>query len=143
MTADAVADLARAKLDAEMADRAKSEFLAHMSHELRTPLNAVIGFADMLRMQLHGPMPGRYLDSVETIAASGRHLLDLINDLLDLARIEAGAIELQTEPIDLGSIAHATARMLEPLAAGRGVGLRIEGRQGPGPGATAGQSSRC
>ena len=131
ITADAVADLARAKLDAEMADRAKSEFLAHMSHELRTPLNAVIGFADMLRMQLHGPMPARYLDSVETIASSGRHLLDLINDLLDLARIEAGAIELQTETIDLGSIAHATARMLEPLAAGRGVGLRIEGRQGP------------
>jgi signal transduction histidine kinase len=131
MTVDAVADLARAKMEAEMADRAKSEFLAHMSHELRTPLNAVIGFADMLRLEIHGPLPARYRDSVDTIATSGRHLLDLINDLLDLARIEAGAIELQADWIDLSAIAHATVRMLEPLADGRGVGLRIDGRYGP------------
>lgn len=131
LTADAIADLARAKMEAEMADRAKSEFLAHMSHELRTPLNAVIGFADMLRLELYGPMPPRYRDSIETIATSGRHLLDLINDLLDLARIEAGAVELQSDWIDLSAVAHATARMLEPLADGRGVGLRIEGRHGP------------
>ncbi|EDP67007.1 histidine kinase response regulator hybrid protein [alpha proteobacterium BAL199] len=131
ITVDAVSDLARAKMAAEMADRAKSEFLAHMSHELRTPLNAVIGFADMLRLQLHGPMLPQYLDSVETISTSGRHLLDLINDLLDLARIEAGAIELQTEPVELAALAHATARMLEPLADGRGIGMRIEGRRGP------------
>lgn len=131
LTVDAVADLARAKMEAEMADRAKSEFLAHMSHELRTPLNAVIGFADMLRLELYGPMPDRYRDSVETIATSGRHLLDLINDLLDLARIEAGAIELQTDWIDLSALAHATTRMLEPLADGRGVGLRIDSRSGP------------
>lgn len=131
VTVDAVADLARAKMQAETADRAKSDFLAHMSHELRTPLNAVIGFADMLRLELHGPMPLRYRDTVETIAASGRHLLDLINDLLDLARIEAGAVELQAEWVDLSGVAHATARMLEPLADGRGVGMRIEGRNGP------------
>ncbi len=130
-TTDAVADLARAKMEAEMADRAKSEFLAHMSHELRTTLNAVIGFADMLRLQLYGPMPDRYLDSVDTIATSGRHLLDLINDLLDLARIEAGAVELQSDWIDLSVVAHATGRMLEPLAAARGVSLRIDGRNGP------------
>ncbi|MEQ8817397.1 MAG: GAF domain-containing sensor histidine kinase [Thalassobaculum sp.] len=128
---DAVADLARAKMEAEMADRAKSEFLAHMSHELRTPLNAVIGFADMLRLQLYGPMPDRYLDSVDTIATSGRHLLDLINDLLDLARIEAGAVELQSDWVDLAAVAHATGRMLEPLAGARGVSLRIDGRNGP------------
>lgn len=131
MTADAIADLARAKMEAEMADRAKSEFLAHMSHELRTPLNAVIGFADMLRLELYGPLPDRYHDSVDTIATSGRHLLDLINDLLDLARIEAGAVELQSDWVDLSAIAHATARMLEPLADGRGVGIRIDGRHGP------------
>jgi len=131
MTVDAVADLARAKMEAEMADRAKSEFLAHMSHELRTPLNAVIGFADMLRLEIHGPLPPRYRDSVDTIATSGRHLLDLINDLLDLARIEAGAIELQADWIDLSAIAHATVRMLEPLADSRGVGLRIDSRYGP------------
>lgn len=131
VTVDAVADLARAKMQAETADRAKSDFLAHMSHELRTPLNAVIGFADMLRLELYGPMPPRYRDTVETIAASGRHLLDLINDLLDLARIEAGAVELQAEWVDLSGIAHATARMLEPLADGRGVGMRIESRNGP------------
>lgn len=131
MTADAVADLARAKMEAEMADRAKSEFLAHMSHELRTPLNAVIGFADMLRLELYGPLPERYRDSVETIATSGRHLLELINDLLDLARIEAGAVDLQADWVDLSAVAHATARMLEPLADGRGVAMRIEGRHGP------------
>src|SRR3546814_6559787 len=87
-----------------------------MSHELRTPLNAVIGFADMLRMELYGPMPPRYRDTVQTIATSGRHLLELINDLLDLARIEAGAVELPAEWVDLAGVAHATARMLEPLA---------------------------
>src|SRR3546814_105279 len=102
-----------------------------MSHELRTPLNAVIGFADMLRMELYGPMPPRYRDTVQTIATSGRHLLELINDLLDLARIEAGAVELQAEWVDLAGVAHATARMLEPLADERGVGMRIDGRNGP------------
>jgi len=131
MTAEAIAELATAKMDAERADRAKSEFLAHMSHELRTPLNAVIGFADMLRLELYGPLPPRYRDSVETIATSGRHLLALINDLLDLARIEAGAVELQPEWVDLSNVAHATARMLEPLAEERGVGMRIDGRHGP------------
>ncbi|HEY9567737.1 MAG TPA: HAMP domain-containing sensor histidine kinase, partial [Thalassobaculum sp.] len=131
VTVDAVADLARAKMEAETADRAKSDFLAHMSHELRTPLNAVIGFADMLRMELYGPMPPRYRDTVQTIATSGRHLLELINDLLDLARIEAGAVELQAEWVDLAGVAHATARMLEPLADERGVGMRIDGRNGP------------
>ncbi len=131
MTVDAVADLARAKMEAEMADRAKSDFLAHMSHELRTPLNAVIGFADMLRLELYGPMPDRYRDSVDTIATSGRHLLDLINDLLDLARIEAGAVELQSDWVDLSTIAHATSRMLEPLAAARGIAMLIDRRNGP------------
>src|SRR3546814_12184094 len=81
-------------------------------------------------MELYWPMPPRSRHTVQTIATSGLHLLELINDLRDLARIEAGAVELQAEWVDLAGVAHATARMLEPLADERGVGMRIEGRNG-------------
>ena len=76
---------------AELASRAKSEFLANMSHELRTPLNAIIGFADTMKMALLGPLDGHYRDYSNDISISGNHLLAIINDLLDLAKIEASS----------------------------------------------------
>ena len=83
------------------ANRAKSQFLAHMSHELRTPLNAVNGFSEIMAAQLFGPLPPRYLDYARDIHASGRHLLSVIDDILDISRIEAGRFELEPTELDL------------------------------------------
>ena len=83
------------------ADRLKTDFLANMSHELRTPLNAVIGLSSVLTNQVFGTLTEKQLDYLERISGSGDHLLHLIDDLLDLARIEAGREELQLESLDL------------------------------------------
>jgi|GEM_PF-1478217 len=97
--------LRRAKEEAEYANRAKSEFLANMSHELRTPLNAVIGFGSLLSQEVYGAhSDSRYQEYAEDICASGQHLLDLINDILDVARIEAGSMELEEYELDLKGI---------------------------------------
>lgn len=97
--------LRRAKEEAEYANRAKSEFLANMSHELRTPLNAVIGFGSLLSQEVYGAhSDSRYQEYAEDICASGQHLLDLINDILDVARIEAGSMDLEEYELDLKGI---------------------------------------
>jgi two-component system cell cycle sensor histidine kinase PleC len=90
-----------AKEAAEAANRVKSEFLANMSHELRTPLNAIIGFSDTMRSRLFGPMHARYEEYAGLIHESGQHLLSLITDILDLAKIEAGKFVLDPQPVDL------------------------------------------
>jgi len=95
-------EMRRAKEEAELANRAKSEFLALMSHELRTPLNAVIGFAELIKGEMFGPMQNeRYLEYISVIHASGQHLLELINDILDLSKIEAGRYALMESSIDI------------------------------------------
>ena len=89
-------DLRVAKKTAELANRSKSEFLANMSHELRTPLNAIIGFSEIMEKELLGPLgTGQYAEYATDIQQSGKHLLSIINDILDLAKIEAGKYELQ------------------------------------------------
>jgi signal transduction histidine kinase len=85
-------------------DRLKSEFLTSMSHELRTPLNSIIGFADVLLQGIDGDLPDLALNDIQLIHNSGKHLLALINDILDLAKIEAGRMELVREPLELGEI---------------------------------------
>ncbi len=98
-------DLEAARRQAEAANRAKSSFLASMSHELRTPLNAVIGFADIMHQGLFGPLGNtRYAEYVASIQQSGQHLLSLINDILDMSRIEAGRVELNEDRIDIGML---------------------------------------
>lgn len=100
------------------ASQAKSTFLASMSHELRTPLNAIIGYSDLMRQRTFGPIaPARYATYVDDIHDSGLHLLRMINDLLDLAKIEAGKHEMVFEPLRLGEVAKEALRLVEPQSA--------------------------
>jgi len=107
--------LRRAKEEAEIANRAKSEFLANMSHELRTPLNAIIGFSDIMRNEMFGPLGNtNYREYAGDIRDSGDHLLSLINDILDLSKVEAGKYELLEEDIDVADIVTGSLRLLKP-----------------------------
>ncbi|MGB0683734.1 MAG: ATP-binding protein [Magnetovibrionaceae bacterium] len=119
-------ELRAARDEAETASRTKSEFLANMSHELRTPLNAIIGFSDILRSQLLGPLGNsRYTEYAEDIHTSGSHLLELINDILDISKIEAGGIKLSEETFDLRRCLLACERMVRERAAMRGHTLIV------------------
>jgi two-component system cell cycle sensor histidine kinase PleC len=109
------------------ANRAKSDFLANMSHELRTPLNAVIGFSEVIKDRLFGPdAAARYAEYAADIHASGRHLLALINDVLDLSKIEAGKFELHETCFELVSHCREALRFVEPQAAKKGVRLAVD-----------------
>ncbi|ARJ64839.1 PAS domain-containing sensor histidine kinase [Magnetospirillum sp. ME-1] len=114
----AEAQMLAAKEQAESASRAKSEFLAGMSHELRTPLNAIIGFAETMYSQVLGPMPARYREYAGDISASGRHLLSIITDILDLSKIEAGKMELDDRPMSVTPLVDAAIRLMRDRAAG-------------------------
>jgi PAS domain S-box-containing protein len=115
-----------AKEGAELASRAKSTFLANMSHELRTPLNAVIGFAELIGLQVNGPVGhDRYLEYARDIRVSGEHLLTLINDILDLSRIEAGAVELNEDDIACADLIDSCARLIAGQAARAGLTLEV------------------
>ncbi len=110
-------ELKDAKEAAERAYAAKSQFLANMSHELRTPLNAIIGFSEMMQRQLLGPIgTEKYLDYISGIRESGEHLLDLITDILDMSKIEAGKYELDVEEFSLIKVLRLTAHMIEGRA---------------------------
>jgi PAS domain S-box-containing protein len=111
---------------AESANKAKSRFLANMSHELRTPLNAVIGFTDMMRQRTFGPLGNeRYEEYATLIYDSGQLLLDLISDMLDMAKIEAGKLELNLEHVDLGGTVEDCVRMLRDRAENSGLELTL------------------
>lgn len=115
-------DLIAAKNQAEQANRAKSSFLATMSHELRTPLNAVIGFSDVMSQQTFGPLGNeRYVEYTKDICRSGKQLLSMINDILDLSRIEAGKNELKIEVLRISDIWSAIASALMVSAAQKDI----------------------
>jgi PAS domain S-box-containing protein len=118
-------DLGEANARLESASRAKDRFLASMSHELRTPLNAILGFTGTLLMELPGPLNDEQSKQLLTVQRSGRHLLSLINDLLDLARIESGKMELHVEAIDCGELLEEVAVGLRPLADEKGLSLDV------------------
>jgi signal transduction histidine kinase len=113
----------------DLASRHKSEFLANMSHELRTPLNAIIGFSDVILGGMAGPVPANQKEFIGDIRESGRHLLALINDILDLSKIEAGRMELHITPFDMGSAIQAALTLVQGRAERQGV--RLETRIAP------------
>jgi len=108
------------------ASRLKSEFLAHMSHELRTPLNAVIGYTGTLLMKLPGPLTADQERQLKTIQTSARHLLSLINDVLDLARIESGKVEIELKPMPCQEVMEEVLSTLRPLAQAKNLALEAE-----------------
>jgi signal transduction histidine kinase len=112
--------------DLERADRLKTEFLANMSHELRTPLNAVIGFSQLLEQQYFGELNEKQLEYVHEIEGAGGHLLDLINDILDLSKIEAGRMELELERLELAELLESCARLVRERASRAGLDLTLE-----------------
>lgn len=108
------------------ANQAKDRFLAGMSHELRTPLNAIIGFTGTLLMKLPGPLNDEQQKQLRTVQSSARHLLALINDLLDVSKIEAGKVTLTFEPVDCVAVAHEVAATLRPQADDKGLEFTID-----------------
>ena len=124
--AERAADAARlALLNAESANRAKTEFLANMSHELRTPLNAIIGFSDVIQNEIMGRIGEnpKYIDYARDIREAGGHLLGVINDILDIAKIEAGQLDLREDAFDAGCALDACISMLSNRAEEAGVHL--------------------
>jgi signal transduction histidine kinase len=119
-------ELRRLYEELETVNRHKSEFLANMSHELRTPLNAIIGFSELLQQQLYGELNERQLQYVDDVLQAGRHLLSLINDILDLSKVEAGRMELELEEVSLAEVLQTGVRMHAERAARAGVKLALE-----------------
>jgi len=115
-----------AKEEAEAANQAKSHFLASMSHELRTPLNSVIGFANVLLKNRSGGLTSQDIEFTTRIHDNGKHLLTLINDVLDLAKVEAGRMEVELAPVDLRTLLRETLHQMEGQIRGRSVGLRAD-----------------
>jgi signal transduction histidine kinase len=124
--AERTAELSVAKEEAESAALAKSEFLASMSHELRTPLNAIMGFSDMISNAALGPIDPRYRDYGLDIHQSGQHLLSLVNDVLDLSKLESGRFELHEERIDIAEVMDGCRTMVVGLAREANVKLTFD-----------------
>ncbi len=118
--------LLQEKQIAEVANRTKSEFLANMSHELRTPLNSIIGFSELLHEQAYGELSEKQLRAVGNISKSGNHLLHLINDILDLSKVEAGKLELNYKDFDLATRLKTIQNLLSPIADRKNIRIEID-----------------
>ena len=118
-------ELRRLYGELETTSRHKSEFLANMSHELRTPLNAILGFSQVLRAQMFGPVNAKQAEYLDDMLASGQHLLSLINDVLDLSRVEAGQVELEITPFSLREALESGVVMVRERAVEGGVKVEL------------------
>jgi protein-histidine pros-kinase len=127
---EAALELARA--EAEAASAAKSEFLSSMSHELRTPMNAILGFAQLMQRDKKEPMSPRHLRRVDQILKGGEHLLRLIDDILDLSRIESGRISISVEPVQLREVLEEVRDTLDSMAARSNVAVALDPSLGEG-----------
>lgn len=123
-----IEELDRAREAAEAANQAKNEFLSRMSHELRTPMNAILGFAQLMQMDSHEPLPPAQRNRAQQIAQAGWHLLEMINDTLDLSRIESGSLRLDLGPLDLPPLLARALALVQGQASERGLTItqRIE-----------------
>src|SRR5262249_40274374 len=110
----------------EIASKHKSQFLANMSHELRTPLNAILGYSELILDNIYGEMPEKARAVLERLHANGRHLLGLINDVLDLSKIEAGQLVLSLDDYSLSDVVHGVVSAVEPLAAEKRLTFKAE-----------------
>ena len=122
-----------AREHAEEESRAKSQFLASVSHELRTPLNAIIGFSDVMKARLFGPMPARYAEYADLIHESGQHLMELIGDVLDMSKIEADRYELVRERFDIDEVVGLAVKMMRLQAEEAGITLSVKRNDPPVP----------
>jgi signal transduction histidine kinase len=123
--ADRSSELEHLSTELLRANRAKSEFLANVSHELRTPLNAIVGFVDLLRDGVYGPLNSRQAGPAERIEASANHLRHLVDQVLDLAKMAAGRLEVHTEPLELRPFVFDVASEVEPLMTEKGLSFSL------------------
>src|SRR5688500_1513012 len=107
--------------ESERANRAKTDFLAAMSHELRTPLNAITGYVDLLELEVHGALNNLQRSSLERVRYNAKHLLVLINDILNFAKLEAGSIELRPSSLDVDAVLNETVELVGPLLDAKGI----------------------